>query len=122
MRSDVVIVVQDGEDFAQFTKNQGELIIEAFYFLTGWDDESDTRLRLGISNSETKALIEIIRIQLGTNNSYILLKASHLHAVYCALLSSTQLTPSEEAYNVRTGWFKEHAFNLAEGISKAVRL
>lgn len=119
----------DGE--FQFRAQQARLILEALFFVATNDTPSEVLLvQLGVPRAELESFSdELGRTTAAAERAQrdgetgqatrVRVEAGRAHLMYAALVASTLRTGSEEEYNIRVGFFKEHALALAQGIVAA---
>jgi hypothetical protein len=108
-------IAQAGREFSvRFTKSQEALLVEALSYLADRPGELGVRARIGKERIQLSQLVHRLRGSQGK-----LFSLDDLHTMYAVLLAVCHQFASEEAFHFRTGFFREQALALAEGLVTA---
>lgn len=100
----------------RFVKSQRALLVEAMACLTARQGMVGIGIRTGADSRRIGRLRELLRSADGEETFSV----EDLHVLYAVLVAVCNMFASEEAFHIRTGFFREHALALAEGMVKAV--
>ncbi|MCX4723773.1 hypothetical protein [Streptomyces sp. NBC_01306] len=116
VRREIPTVARRGDGFAvRFTKWQRDLLAGSIEPVTNLRTEEAVLIRTGF----TKNQITQIESSLDGLEEHTY-SVKELHVIYSVLVSVCSMFGPEEAFHTRTGFFRENALGLAEGLVKAV--
>jgi hypothetical protein len=121
MRRTVQLVQVNGEVELSLGRTQFDLVKRVLLtFFEGERPDIVTRAITGTNKVELLAVIDRAASDESGTRTQVRLSVPELHSLYASLLSAVVEQPSEEAFYLRVGFFREHVYAFVRGLIAAL--